>query len=38
VLKAIDVEFLKEIVVKYEEAEVTEFTTLLPVKIMIRRV
>ena len=38
VLKAIDVEFLKEIVVKYEDAEVTEFTTLLPVEITVRRV
>lgn len=38
VLKAIDVEFLKEIVVKYDEEAVTEFTTLLPVKITIRRV
>lgn len=35
-LKAINVEFLKEIVVKFEEGD-SEFTTLLPVKITVKR-
>lgn len=36
-LESVKIELLKEIVVKNDDAEITEFTTLMPVKITIRR-
>jgi hypothetical protein len=37
VVKGIEVELLKPIVVKYAEDDVTEFQTLLPVRIKVKR-
>lgn len=33
----VDIELLRPVIVKYADAEVTEFQTLMPVKITIKR-
>lgn len=37
IVKDIEVELLKELVVKFEDAERTEFVTLMPVRVVISR-
>lgn len=37
IVKSVEVELLKDIIVKFSDDEVTEFKTLLPVKIKINR-